>query len=74
MGINIGALLAAIVAGSASAMYGWKAGFLTAGIGMIISLITQFIFAGRLLGDVGTRPAACITAERNLSGKQRTFN
>jgi len=70
MGINLGSLLAGIVAGTASAMYGWKAGFLAAGIGMIISLITQSVFAKRLLGDVGLRPAAHIAAERNPSGKK----
>ncbi|WP_299013489.1 peptide MFS transporter [uncultured Photobacterium sp.] len=70
MGINLGSLLAGIIAGTASATYGWKAGFLTAGIGMLISLVTQLMFAERLLGDIGKVPAAKRAAEMNKSGKK----
>ncbi|MCW8328274.1 peptide MFS transporter [Photobacterium sp. SDRW27] len=70
MGINLGSLLAGIIAGTASAAYGWKAGFLTAGIGMLISLVTQMVFAERLLGDIGKVPAAKRAAAMNKSGKQ----
>ncbi|MGF1701413.1 peptide MFS transporter [Photobacterium makurazakiensis] len=70
MGINLGSLLAGIIAGTASAVYGWKAGFLTAGIGMLISLITQLYFAERLLGDIGKVPAAKRAAAMNKSGKK----
>ncbi|KLV04953.1 MULTISPECIES: peptide MFS transporter [Photobacterium] len=70
MGINLGSLLAGIIAGSASAAYGWKAGFLTAGIGMLISLVTQMVFAERLLGNIGKVPAAKRAAEMNESGKK----
>ncbi|MGF1689041.1 peptide MFS transporter [Photobacterium japonica] len=70
MGINLGSLLAGIIAGTASAVYGWKAGFLTAGIGMLISLVTQLIYAERLLGDIGKVPAAKRAAAMNASGKQ----
>ncbi|UJF18672.1 peptide MFS transporter [Vibrio sp. SS-MA-C1-2] len=65
MGINLGALLAGIIAGTASETYGWKAGFLCAGIGMVISLITQFFFAEKLLGDIGKVPAAHRAREEN---------
>lgn len=58
MGINIGSLLAGVIAGSASIHYGWKAGFLCAGIGMLMSLVVQGLFAHRLLGEVGIEPAA----------------
>ncbi|MGF1684948.1 peptide MFS transporter [Photobacterium minamisatsumaniensis] len=70
MGINLGSLLAGIIAGTASAVYGWKAGFLTAGIGMLISLVTQLYFAERLLGDIGKVPAAKRAAAMNKSGKK----
>lgn len=70
MGINLGSLLAGIIAGSASMTYGWKAGFLTAGIGMVISLVTQLIFAERILGNIGKVPAAKRAAEMNQSGKK----
>ncbi|PWI32261.1 dipeptide/tripeptide permease [Vibrio albus] len=58
MGINIGALLAGIIAGSVTSEYGWKAGFAVAGIGMLISLVMQMTLAQRWLGDIGRVPAA----------------
>lgn len=58
MGINLGSLLAGIIAGTVSMHYGWKAGFLSAGIGMLLSLVIQLAFANRLLGDIGIEPAA----------------
>ncbi|HIF9067069.1 TPA: peptide MFS transporter [Photobacterium damselae] len=70
MGINIGSLLAGVIAGTASTVYGWKAGFLCAGIGMTISLIIQLLFAERLLGNIGKVPAAHRAAAMNKSGKQ----
>ncbi len=65
MGINLGALLAGFVAGSVTGEFGWKAGFVTAGIGMIISLVMQMTLAQSWLGDIGTVPAA----KRDLSAK-----
>lgn len=70
MGINLGSLLAGIIAGSAAAAYGWKAGFLCAGIGMTLSLVIQLAFAQRLLGDIGVVPAATRDAAMNASGKK----
>ncbi len=58
MGINLGALLAGVIAGSVTDSFGWKYGFVTAGIGMVISLIMQMMFAGRWLGKIGVVPAA----------------
>ncbi|MGF1900803.1 peptide MFS transporter [Aliivibrio sifiae] len=68
MGINLGSLLAGVVSGSVTGIWGWKAGFAAAGIGMIISLIIQTLFAQRFLGDIGVRPAAHI-AKENAQGK-----
>ncbi len=70
MGINIGSLLAGVIAGTASAVYGWKAGFLCAGVGMLMSLLTQIFFAQRYLGDIGKVPAAIRDAANNASGKK----
>ncbi|MGB2078898.1 MAG: peptide MFS transporter [Vibrio sp.] len=70
MGINVGSLLAGIVAGTATSHYGWHAGFLCAGIGMTLSLVIQLIFAKKLLGDIGVIPAAVRDAARNKSGKK----
>jgi len=66
MGINIGALLAGVVAGSVTESYGWKAGFVAAGIGMLISLVMQITLAQNWLGDIGKVPAA----KRDLESKQ----
>lgn len=66
MGINLGSLLAGIIAGSASLQYGWKAGFLCAGIGMLISLFIQMAFAKRVLQDIGIEPA--VKKQQRLSG------
>lgn len=58
MGINLGALLAGVIAGSVTDEFGWKSGFIVAGIGMLISLIMQMSLAQSWLGDIGREPAA----------------
>lgn len=58
MGINLGALLAGFVAGAVSSEWGWQAGFVAAGIGMLISLLIQALLSQRYLGDIGRVPAA----------------
>ncbi|MCL9776203.1 peptide MFS transporter [Vibrio methylphosphonaticus] len=58
MGINLGSLLAGIASGSVTGSYGWRAGFLIAGIGMVISIIMQLTMSKSWLGDIGTVPAA----------------
>jgi POT family proton-dependent oligopeptide transporter len=67
MGINIGALLAGIVVGSATDSFGWSAGFIVAGIGMVISLVMQMTMANSWLGDIGNVPAAARARELNQS-------
>ncbi|NIY82837.1 peptide MFS transporter [Vibrio hepatarius] len=66
MGINLGALLAGVVSGSVTNEFGWKAGFIVAGAGMVISLIMQMSLAQSWLGDIGVEPAAV----RDLENKQ----
>lgn len=58
MGINLGALLAGVIAGSVTDAFGWKSGFIVAGIGMLISLVMQMSLAQSWLGDIGREPAA----------------
>ncbi|MFM2578435.1 peptide MFS transporter [Vibrio fortis] len=58
MGINLGALLGGLISGAAVDSYGWKAGFLAAGIGMVISLVMQMTMAQSWLGNIGSVPAA----------------
>ncbi|AQS38868.1 amino acid/peptide transporter (peptide:H symporter) [Shewanella psychrophila] len=66
MGINVGAFLSGIIVGSVVSAYdgNFQMGFLCAGIGMVFSLIIQFFFAQRLLGDIGKYPAAKLEKER----------
>lgn len=64
MGINIGAFLSGIIVGEVILAFGdegkplYQAGFIAAGIGMVLSLVIQFMFAQKLLGDIGVEPAA----------------
>lgn len=68
MGINLGALLAGVVSGSVTNSLGWKAGFVAAGIGMLMSLVMQISFAQSWLGDIGREPAA----KRALANQKST--
>ena len=60
MGINLGAFLAPLVCSTLGEdpAYGWRVGFLCAGIGMVLSVIIQLVFAQRYIGNVGREPAA----------------
>lgn len=60
MGINLGAFLAPFVCSTLGEdpTYGWSYGYAAAGVGMILSVIIQLIFAQRMLGDIGVEPAA----------------
>ncbi|MCP3130323.1 peptide MFS transporter [Shewanella sp. KJ2020] len=66
MGINVGAFLSGIIVGSVVAAYdgNFQAGFICAGIGMILSLIIQLVFAQKLLGNIGRVPAARLEREK----------
>ncbi|BAJ01434.1 proton-dependent oligopeptide transporter family protein [Shewanella violacea DSS12] len=78
MGINVGAALAGFVVAWAYTSFGqtvifegqevfinnWQAGFFCAGVGMICSLIIQFFFAQKLLGDIGKYPAAQLAKDK----------
>jgi POT family proton-dependent oligopeptide transporter len=60
MGINLGALIAPFVCSTLGEdpSYGWRYGYMAAGIGMILSVIIQLALAQRYLGDIGRVPAA----------------
>ncbi|WP_407819684.1 peptide MFS transporter, partial [Shewanella algae] len=84
MGINLGAALSGFVVAWAYTNFGhkevidgvettinnWQAGFMCAGIGMVLSLIIQFLFAQKLLGDIGTVPSAKLEREKDLARGQ----
>lgn len=56
MGINIGAFLAPLVAGTLGQNVNWHLGFGCAAVGMALGL-TQYIVGGRALGSAGAHPA-----------------
>jgi POT family proton-dependent oligopeptide transporter len=56
MGINIGAMVSALVCGWLGETWGWRYGFGLAGIGMLVGLVT-FIRGQHLLEGVGEVPA-----------------
>ncbi|WP_299009463.1 peptide MFS transporter [uncultured Shewanella sp.] len=80
MGINLGAALSGflvawaytqfghtlIIDGESVFIHNWQAGFFLAGIGMIVSLIIQFLFAQKLLGDIGTVPSAKLEKQKAI--------
>lgn len=68
MGINVGAWASALVVGSVVAAYGgnWQVGFITAGIGMVLSLIIQLLYAQKLLGDIGVEPSAKLSKQQQV--------
>ena len=55
MGINLGAFLAPVVAGTLGETLGWHYGFAAAGVGMGLGLI-QLLWGQRLLGRAGLMP------------------
>ncbi|MDR0392432.1 MAG: peptide MFS transporter [Planctomycetaceae bacterium] len=57
MGINIGAFLSPLVAGTVAEVYGFHFGFLIAGLGMIFGLISFLVFGRNHLKGIGAAPA-----------------
>ncbi len=73
MGINLGALLAPLVAGTLGETVGWHWGFGAAAVGMITGLGFYQILRPRYLGGVGLPPGAAaawsaVRGARNPSG------
>jgi POT family proton-dependent oligopeptide transporter len=51
MGVNLGAFICNFICGTLAALYGWRYGFLAAGIGMCIGLLVQFLGRNTLAPD-----------------------
>ncbi len=68
MGINIGGFLAPLITSSLgeSDAFGWRYGYLAAGIGMTLSVLIQLLFAQKYLGDLGRIPGRILS--RNEAG------
>lgn len=67
MGINLGAFLSPLVASTLGENpgYGWKYGYIAAGIGMTLSVIIQLLFSHRYLGSIGMEPSAKLALQRS---------
>ncbi|MCS6947127.1 MAG: peptide MFS transporter [Steroidobacteraceae bacterium] len=63
MGINLGAFVAPLIAGTIGEKWNWRGGFFCAGLAMLIGVL-QFKLTDRYLGDAGHAP-------RNLSARER---
>ncbi|MCD1118492.1 peptide MFS transporter [Chryseobacterium turcicum] len=75
MGINLGALLAPFIIGyftdnlfattnaDGSIAYGYRYGFLAAGVGMFLGQVVFNVFAQKYLGDLGTKPIKTSSAD-----------
>jgi POT family proton-dependent oligopeptide transporter len=65
MGINIGAFICNFICGTLAAVYGWRYGFLAAGIGMCIGLVVQIVGRNTLAPDTRQgRKAGAVQAEK----------
>jgi proton-dependent oligopeptide transporter, POT family len=65
MGINLGAFIAPLIAGTVGEKVGYRFGFLAAGLAMVIGLV-QFKMTGRYLGGAGLEP--------QMQGAEKTRN
>ncbi|MBN4066863.1 peptide MFS transporter [Simkania negevensis] len=70
MGINIGGFLASIICGWLQVTYGFRYGFLTAAIGMLLGL-GIFLYGFRYLGDAGKKPVAKKQERRPLNAEEK---
>jgi proton-dependent oligopeptide transporter, POT family len=71
MGINLGAMVSALVCGYLGETYGWRYGFGLAGVGMLVGLIT-FVRGKRLLLGAGEPPQSTLPGERKFIGLSPT--
>lgn len=64
MGINLGALFSPLVCGTLAVKFGFNYGFASAGIGMLIGIMTYKLFENKLLGNCGLLPVNKSISER----------
>lgn len=68
MGINLGAFIAPLIAGTVGETLGYRWGFFCAGVAMSIGLV-QYKLTGAYLGDAGAAPAPSTEAEKARNWK-----
>ncbi|CCQ09379.1 Di/tripeptide permease YjdL [Pseudoalteromonas luteoviolacea B = ATCC 29581] len=74
MGINLGGALGPLVAGYVATVAGWQAGFIAAGIGMVISVILQMVLSQKYLGDIGKIPSAKLSQQQSQSNSKEPLS
>jgi POT family proton-dependent oligopeptide transporter len=70
MGINLGAFIGPLITAWLAQVYGWRVGFMAAGIGMTLGII-QFLATRHHLGSAGAAPH--VPAGTDLRGTWRNF-
>ena len=74
MGINVGAFLAPLVAGTLGETIGWHWGFGSAAVGMILGILTYQYLRPRYLHGVGFVPEKPVTASGTPQGRFHLSN
>jgi POT family proton-dependent oligopeptide transporter len=70
MGINIGAFIGPLITAWLAQVYGWRVGFMAAGVGMALGVV-QFLATRHHLGGAGARPHVAVGTD--LSGAWRSL-
>lgn len=71
MGINLGAFLSPLIAGTLGEKVGWHWGFGSAAVGMILGLVFYQMFRPKYLHDIGLQPAHRLSEDANASGESK---
>ena len=74
MGINIGAVLAPLICSTLGEDpgFGWRYGYMAAGIAMLLAFLLQTFFGKALLGEVGVEPSVKLAAAAGIAKKALT--
>lgn len=72
MGINIGAFIGPLITAWLAQVYGWRVGFMAAGVGMAIGVL-QFVMTRHYLGGAGARPHTAAGADSSLAWRSLWF-
>ena len=66
MGINIGAFIGPLITAWLAQVYGWRVGFMAAGVGMALGVL-QFVMTRHHLGGAGARPHTAAGVDSSLA-------
>jgi len=72
MGINIGAFIGPLITAWLAQVYGWRVGFMAAGVGMALGVL-QFVMTRHYLGGAGARPHTAGGADSSLAWRSLWF-